>query len=116
MHVKGVVAPTPHRRAVVPRNVTIRTTRLKGRVANPAALIVHVPSPGGYAVPSMVGYVQGGRRERRGGGQSGWTGGASGQGDPGTRSPLFPALLNPILCLFLPTALGNAGPRTRRTF
>jgi len=72
MHMKGMVAPAPHRRAIVPRDVTIRTTRLKSRVANTAALIIHVPPPGGHAVPSMMGGVGGGEEEEGGGGQEGW--------------------------------------------
>lgn len=112
MHVKGMVAPTPHRRAIVPRNVAIWTACLKSRVANAAALVVHVPSPGGHAMPSMWGYV--GREEgRRSVGMDTHTRPAA--RDTHTR-PTFLALIYSILSLPLSTALGNTRPPTTRTF
>ena len=90
-----MVAPTPHRRAVVPRDVAIRTTGLKCRVANTAALVVHVPTPGGYAVPPMVG------EEEEGRGEEVSKGGMNRRGHthtlpPGTNSPAVPINLLPL--------------------
>lgn len=56
VHVKGMVAPTPNRRAVVPGNVAIRTAGLKCRVTNATALVIYIPPPGGHAMPSMSVY------------------------------------------------------------
>lgn len=53
VHVKGMVAPTPHRRAVIPGNVAIRTTGFECRVANATALIIDIPPPGGHAMPPL---------------------------------------------------------------
>jgi hypothetical protein len=38
--------------AVVPRRAAVRAARLKGRVTDPASLIIHVPSPRRNAMPT----------------------------------------------------------------
>lgn len=70
VHVKGMVAPTPHRRAVIPGNVAIRTTGFECRVANATALIIDIPPPGGHAMPPMSGVEVHGNGRKWGKGRS----------------------------------------------